>query len=165
MGNWWELILEDFADLPSPAQAIRMTIRLLIAAFLGGILGYERERTGKAAGLRTHMLVSLGSALFVLVPQHLGMQISDLSRVIQGLVTGIGFIGAGAIIKQKDRQEIHGLTTSAGLWLTASVGIAAGLGAEASAVLGTILAFVILSLLGRVEVPVIKSAQDADDDS
>jgi putative Mg2+ transporter-C (MgtC) family protein len=151
MEGWWTLVVEDFSDFPTPAQAVRLAVRLILAAFLGGVLGYQRERWGKAAGLRTHMLVSLGSALFVVVPQQDGMALSDMSRVIQGLVTGIGFIGAGAILKQADQREIKGLTTSAGLWLTAAIGIAAGLGSEATAVMGTVLALFILSALGGVE--------------
>ena len=151
MESWWGLVLADFADFPTPAQALRMTVRLLIAALLGAVLGYERQQCGKSAGLRTHMLVSLGAALFVVIPQQAGMNPEELSRVIQGLVTGIGFLGAGAIIKHAEQQEIQGLTTAAGLWLTAAVGIAAGLGSEASAILGTVLAFLILSAVGRVE--------------
>ena len=95
------------------------------------------------------MLVALGSALFVLIPQQAAMALEDLSRVIQGIVTGVGFLGAGAILKQAEQQEVKGLTTAAGLWLTAAVGIAAGMGREASAVLGTFLAWFILSVLQR----------------
>ena len=148
--NWWQKIAEDFSDLPDAGEAIRMTVRLLLAAILGGMLGYDRERAGKAAGLRTHMLVSLGSALFVLIPQQAGLSDSDLSRVIQGIVAGVGFLGAGAIVKDNRVGEIQGLTTAAGIWLTAAIGIAAGLGREASAVLGAVLAFVILSALARI---------------
>ncbi|MBC7968105.1 MAG: MgtC/SapB family protein [Fuerstia sp.] len=127
-----------------------MTVRLLLAAILGGMLGYDRERAGKAAGLRTHMLVSLGAALFVLIPQQAGLSKADLSRVIQGIVAGVGFLGAGAIVKDSRGGEIQGLTTAAGIWLTAAIGIAAGLGREASAVLGAVLAVVILSALARI---------------
>lgn len=98
------------------------------------------------------MLVALGSALFILIPQQMGMALGDLSRVIQGVVTGIGFIGAGAILKLIDQGEIKGLTTAAGLWLTAAVGIAAGLGRETSAVLGTCLALLVLSVVQRTSV-------------
>jgi putative Mg2+ transporter-C (MgtC) family protein len=149
MGGWWEAVIEDFSDLPDVSQVIRLGVRLILAALLGGVLGFERERSGKAAGLRTHMLVALGAALFVLIPQQAGMAMADLSRVIQGVVTGIGFIGAGAILKQAEQQQVKGLTTAAGLWLTAAVGIAAGIGREASAVLGTFLALFILSALQR----------------
>jgi putative Mg2+ transporter-C (MgtC) family protein len=153
-GSWQEIgeaLREDFSDLPSAAQAIRITLRMLLAAILGGVLGYDREQVGKEAGLRTHMLVALGAALFVLIPQQAGMPLADLSRVVQGLVAGIGFLGAGAILKLSEQGQIKGLTTAAGIWLTAAVGMAAGMGRETSAILGTVLAFIILSLLPRVE--------------
>ena len=146
----WRGIQADFSDLPGMTEVTQIVVRLLLAALLGGLLGFQREWVGKAAGLRTHMLVSLGSAVFVLIPYQAGMPLADLSRVLQGIITGIGFIGAGTILKQHEPERIHGLTTAAGLWLTAAVGIAAGLGREASAVLGTVLAFIILSLLPRI---------------
>ena len=147
----WRGLQEDFADLPGAAEATKLVVRLLLAAILGGLVGIQRERVGKAAGLRTHMLVALGSALLVLLPDQAGMQIADLSRVLQGIITGIGFLGAGTILKRDKEGEIHGLTTAAGLWLTAAVGIAAGMGREASAILSTVLALIILALLPRVE--------------
>src|SRR5262249_58398759 len=98
----------------------------------------------EAAGLRTHMLVSVGAALFVLVPQQAGMSTADLSRVIQGVVAGIGFLGAGAILKHGHEGTVQGLTTAAGIWLTAGLGIAAGLGRGLAALLGTALALLIL---------------------
>jgi putative Mg2+ transporter-C (MgtC) family protein len=131
-------------------EVTQIVVRLLLAALLGGLLGFQRERVGKAAGLRTHMLVALGSAVFVLIPYQAGMSLADLSRVLQGVIAGIGFLGAGTILKQQEPEQIHGLTTAAGLWLTSAVGIAAGMGREASAVLGTVLAFIILSLLPRI---------------
>lgn len=150
MDTVWQEIVEvvwaDFSDLPSLAQVIQISLRLVLAAILGSLLGYERERVGQAAGLRTHMLVALGAAFFVLVPQQAGMPIEDLSRVFQGVITGIGFLGAGAILKSSERGQILGLTTAAGIWLTAAVGIAAGMGREASAILCALLAFFILSL-------------------
>jgi putative Mg2+ transporter-C (MgtC) family protein len=151
MEPWWQGIVEDFSDLPSMREAARLGVRLIIAALLGGVLGYERERAGKPAGLRTHMLVALGSALFVVIPQQANMAQADLSRVIQGIVSGIGFLGAGAIVKQASERDVVGLTTAAGLWLTAAVGIAAGMGRETSAILGTVLAVFILAVLQRGE--------------
>lgn len=147
----WRGVQADFADLPGVAAVTQVVVRLLLAALLGGLLGFQRERVGKAAGLRTHMLVALGSAFFVLVPYQAGMSLGDLSRVIQGVIAGIGFLGAGTILKQHEPEQIHGLTTAAGLWLTSAVGIAAGMGREASAVLCTVLAFIILSFLPRLE--------------
>jgi putative Mg2+ transporter-C (MgtC) family protein len=135
----------EFSDVSDPAQVTRIVVRLLLAAVLGGALGYERERSGKAAGLRTHMLVAIGAALFVLVPQQGGMVIGDMSRVIQGIVTGVGFLGAGAIIKHASEQSVQGLTTAAGVWMTAAIGIACGLGREATAVISTVLALAVLT--------------------
>jgi len=151
MDNWWQGVFQDFSDLGDIRQVISMAVRLILAALLGGVLGFEREKSGKAAGIRTHMLVALGAALFVVIPQQAGMTMGDLSRVIQGVVSGIGFIGAGAILKQAAQQEIQGLTTATGLWLTAAVGIAAGIGREASAVLGTVLGLFILVVIQRIE--------------
>ncbi len=151
MNELWQRLAADFLDLPDIVEAIRILIRLILAAVLGGLLGYERERAGKPAGLRTYMLVSLGAALFVLIPQHAGMSDADISRVIQGVVAGVGFLGAGAIVKGSREEDIQGLTTAAGIWLTAAVGIATGLGRESSAILGTLLAFVILSTPTQVK--------------
>jgi putative Mg2+ transporter-C (MgtC) family protein len=137
----------EFADLPDAGLWTRVLVRLLLAALLGGLLGYEREHKGKAAGIRTHMLVAMGAALFVLVPQLAGMQIGDMSRVIQGVVAGIGFLCAGAIIKHRDEESIKGMTTAAGVWLTAAIGIACGLGHEAIAAMSTVLALVVLGLV------------------
>lgn len=149
----WTVIREELSDLPDAATCTRVAIRLLAAAMLGGIIGFEREHRGKAAGLRTHMLVALGSALFVLVPQQAGGTSADISRVTQGLVTGIGFLGAGSIVKGVDERGVHGLTTAAGLWLTAAIGMTAGLGREVTAIASTMLAWVILSLLPAPHVP------------
>ena len=98
-------LVEEFSSLPDAAEVTRVMVRLLLAALLGGIVGYEREHKGKAAGLRTHMLVAMGAALFVLVPERGGMDIADMSRVIQGVVAGVGFLGAGAIIKRHPRNR------------------------------------------------------------
>ena len=147
---WWA-VRADFADLPGVVEVTQLVLRMLLATILGGLLGYQRERQGKEAGLRTHMLVALGSAFFVLVPLQAGMSIGDLSRVLQGITAGIGFLIAGTILQRQARGEIHGLTTAAGLWLTAAVGVAVGLGREASAVLGTVLAFIILAFLPQVK--------------
>jgi len=125
MNEVWNVIAGEFADLPSVAEVVRVTMRLLMAAILGGILGYEREQQGKNAGLRTHMLVSAGAALFVLVPQQAGMSEESISRVVQGLLAGIGFLGAGSIIKMSEKEQVKGLTTAASIWATAAIGIAA----------------------------------------
>ncbi|MEN3274619.1 MAG: putative Mg2+ transporter-C (MgtC) family protein [Massilia sp.] len=143
----WITIQQEFSDLGNVDDITRIVVRLLVAVVLGGLLGYERESVGASAGLRTHMLVSLGSAMFVLIPLQAGMKIEDLSRVLQGITAGIGFIGAGAILKQREKEDIKGLTTAASVWLTSAVGIAAGMGREATAVLSALFALVILALL------------------
>ncbi|MBT2339364.1 MULTISPECIES: MgtC/SapB family protein [Pseudomonas] len=164
METWWQRVWitlqAEFADIADAEQMTRVTVRLLMAALLGGVLGFEREQKGKAAGVRTHMLVALGAALFVLVPQLSGSQADAMSRVIQGVVAGIGFLGAGTILKntEGDVSHVKGLTTAAGLWMTAAIGVAAGLGREATAVLSTVLALGIFSVM-----PMIVRALDKDD--
>lgn len=137
----------ELADLPDAATCTRVVFRLLTAAILGGVIGFEREHRGKAAGMRTHVLVALGSALFVLVPQQAGGTSAEISRVVQGLVAGIGFLGAGSIVKGIDERGVHGLTTAAGLWLTAAIGMTAGIGREVTAMVTTGLAWIVLSVL------------------
>ena len=121
-------------------------IRVIAAVLLGAVLGIERERAGKPAGLRTHMIVCLGTAVVVLACTEVNMGLDGLSRVIQGIVTGIGFIGAGTILKLTEEREIQGLTTAAGLWMTAAIGVAVGLGALGLAVIGTIVTLLLLGL-------------------
>jgi putative Mg2+ transporter-C (MgtC) family protein len=145
----WIAIVQEFSDLGSVGDITRVLMRMTLAVLLGGLLGYERESVGASAGLRTHMLVSLGSALFILIPLQAGMGIEDLSRVLQGVTAGIGFLGAGAILKQRDRNDIKGLTTAASVWLAAAIGVAAGMGREATAVASAVFAFVILDILRR----------------
>ena len=125
-------------------------MRLLIAAILGGILGYERERKGRSAGVRTHMLVAVGAALFVIGPTQSGMPIEDMSRVLQGIVQGIGFLGAGAIIVRATKNQIEGLTTAANIWATAGIGVIAGLGLEATAVLSALIMLIILAVVPKI---------------
>lgn len=141
------VIQQEFSDLSDVADITRVCIRMLVAVALGALLGYERESAGSPAGLRTHMLVALGSAIFVLVPLQAGMPIQDVSRVLQGITAGIGFLGAGAILKMESTNQIMGLTTAAGVWLTAAIGVAAGMGLEGTAVLSALFAICILSLL------------------
>jgi putative Mg2+ transporter-C (MgtC) family protein len=150
MGMWqeiWNTVLSEFSDVPDATQVTRIVLRLLVAAALGGLLGYERERQGKSAGVRTHMLVAIGAALFVLIPQQAGASSADLSRVLQGLIAGVGFLGAGAIIMGNREVETRGLTTAASIWVTAAIGVAAGMGRESTAVLSTLIALLILSVV------------------
>ncbi|HUD42946.1 MAG TPA: MgtC/SapB family protein [Dokdonella sp.] len=153
MSAWQQIggtIASEFSDLPDLAELTRVCVRLTIAALLGGLLGFEREQKGKAAGVKTHMLVSLGSAIFVLIPLQAGVQPAELTRVIQGIVSGIGFLGAGTILKADTEDRVKGLTTAAGIWMTSAIGMTAGLGHEASAILCTLLALAIFAVMPRV---------------
>lgn len=134
----------EFSDFDDMGEFVVIVIRLLFAALLGGLLGFEREQRGKAAGIRTHMLVCMGAALFIFIPQQAGISDSEMSRVIQGVIAGIGFLCAGTIITGRDEKDAAGLTTAAGIWFTAGIGIAVGLGREQTAVLCTLLAWLVL---------------------
>lgn len=142
---------ELLAGIPDLRGLTALIIRLLFAIVLGAILGAQREHRGKPAGLRTHMLVSLGAALFVIAALQSGMNNEGISRLLQGLVAGIGFLGAGAILKLQREREVEGLTTAAGLWLTAAVGVAVGLGRLGLATIAMFLAWIIMSVLGTIE--------------
>jgi putative Mg2+ transporter-C (MgtC) family protein len=144
MDEFWKEVLRD---LPAMPELLIVGFRLCLAALLGALPGLQRERHGQAAGLRTHMMVAVGAAIFVMAALEAGATVGDTTRVIQGLATGIGFVGAGAILKSKEDLEIRGLTTAASVWLTAGVGTAVGLGRIWLPVLGTILAVIILSVL------------------
>lgn len=165
-----DTIASEFSDGTDTEQITRVVVRLLTAALLGGMLGWEREHQGHAAGVRTHMLVAMGAALFVLVSQQIGMQADDMSRVIQGVTAGVGFLCAGTILKGDRPGDVKGLTTAAGIWMTAAIGVAAGLGREFTALLGTLLALAILALVplvvklfGKRQAPKVLSADNADD--
>lgn len=148
MGAIVDGVTAEFSDL-SAVQAVQLALRLAIAAVLGGLIGRDREKAGKAAGVRTHLLVSVGAAAFVAVPQQSGATPADVTRILQGLVAGIGFLGAGCIWKDDTEGRVEGLTTAAGLWLTAAVGAAAGMGRELSALLVGLTGLFALSVLGR----------------
>ena len=151
MGVILRTLSEEFSDLADPAQLTRVVVRLVIATALGACLGWERERRGAAAGLRTHMLVALGVALVIVSAQQSGISQGDLSRVLQGIFAGVGFVGAAAIIKPRDDDHVKGVTTAASIWATAAIAAAAGLGREATAIVATVLAIVILAVLVKVE--------------
>lgn len=142
-------------------STLDLLARLGMASALGALLGAEREIRGHWAGLRTHMLVSLGSAIFVatgieLTTSAIGPTgdprvIADVTRVIQGVASGIGFLGAGTILKLGDRMEIRGLTTASSIFLAAAVGTAAGCALYMLAAIGSGLALVVLATLRPVE--------------
>jgi putative Mg2+ transporter-C (MgtC) family protein len=123
---------------------LEMALRLLLATFLGAVIGFQRERSGKEAGLRTNMLISLGSALLTVLSIY-GFPGSDPARMAAGVATGIGFIGAGVIL-HRTGGEVIGLTTAATIWAVAGIGIAAGAGLYIIAPVATALALIILLL-------------------
>lgn len=156
MDIFWE---ELTSGLPNSRQLVHVIIRLISATLLGAVVGYQRERAGKPAGLRTHVLVSLGTAVFVLACSGVGMSSDGLSRVIQGIVTGIGFIGAGSILKLNEARDIKGLTTAASVWMMAAIGVAVGLGSLGVALLSTLFTVIILALAGLHELRVEKKKE------
>jgi putative Mg2+ transporter-C (MgtC) family protein len=131
--------------------------RLAVAMALAGILGWEREKVGKSAGLRTHMLVAFGAALFAILGEALVEDFSrygerlrfDPIRILEAVLTGVGFMAAGMIFLARDEERVKGLTTAAAIWATAGVGVATGVGEYVLAVGGTILVFVVLHLIRR----------------
>lgn len=136
-------------------QDLDLIVRLLIAAVLSGVLGWERESERKAAGLRTHVLVGLSAALFVGIvameietfPHEPGIVRFDPVRVIQGVVAGIGFLGAGIIFVDRSEHRVRGLTTATSIWATTGIGLTVGLGRYLLAALATVLIFVVLRFI------------------
>src|SRR3989344_3696677 len=129
-------------------------LKVVVAAFLGALIGLEREISRKVAGIRTHALVSLASALFTSISvdafrAYVGTMGYDPSRIISNIIVGIGFIGAGAILKKNDRVE--GTTTAAGLWAVAAIGVTVGVGLFKEAAIVTALIYLILQSLWLVE--------------
>ena len=143
-------------------ETIQMIYQLTLAAFLGMLVGFEREYRGKPAGLRTYMLVAVGAALFTImsVESSLGAPYFDPSRIASQVVVGIGFIGGGLILLKGDRLE--GLTTAAGLWATAAVGMAVGFGFYALAIYATVLGLFVLWALRFVEIYIHKGKSGAN---
>ncbi len=121
---------------------LEMAFRILLAAVLGGIIGYQRERADKSAGIRTNTLICVGAALFTVVSIY-GFEAADPSRVAAGIVTGIGFIGAGSIIR-RGGGIVEGLTTAATIWAVAGIGLAAGAGLY---IISVVTAVVVLTIL------------------
>jgi putative Mg2+ transporter-C (MgtC) family protein len=144
-GPWADGLRAAFPDLPDAAHLVQTAVRLLVGAGLGGVVGLQRERWHKPAGVRTHMLVALGAAALVVAAERGGMDSASVSRVVQGLIAGVGFIGAGAILR-RDERHIEGLTTAASVWAAAAIGTAAGLGSGWTAAATAGLAVLILGL-------------------
>jgi putative Mg2+ transporter-C (MgtC) family protein len=137
-------------DTRGNPEGLDAILRLGAASLLGGLMGVERQLSGHWAGMRTHMLVALGSAVFVIAGQRNGPS-GDASRVIQGIAAGIGFLGAGTILKLSDRLEVIGLTTASSIWLAAAVGTATGLGFYTLSIGATVLSLVVLAILLPLE--------------
>nr|WP_238942288.1 MgtC/SapB family protein [Marinobacter sediminum] len=141
---------------------MEMAIRLLAAAGLALLLGLERELRGKPAGLRSHMLVSLGAAAFIIMGMHILLATAegdpsariDPTRIVEGIIGGIGFLGAGCIIQS--RGNVQGITTGASIWISGAIGVACGIGTLALAGMVTLLALIIVTVLGRFEREVIE---------
>ncbi|TBR10811.1 MAG: MgtC/SapB family protein [Lysobacter sp.] len=143
---------QEFSFPSSGALAVTVA-RLLLAAVLGGVIGLDREKKERSAGLKTHILVAVGSALFVLAPLYGGVTPGENTRVIQGVVSGIGFLGAGAILKLQKDGRVEGLTTAAGIWLTSAIGVAVGLGHGMVALVATVVALFVVSVLPHLMRP------------
>jgi putative Mg2+ transporter-C (MgtC) family protein len=138
-----------------PALSLsEISARLLVAVLFGALIGINRDLHGKPAGLRTHGLVALGAALVVLASERLAgsdRQADVISRVAQGVITGVGFLGAGVILRDPGDGRVHGLTTAAAIWVTALFGVASGAGAFREVGLGFVLVLLVLSLGGPIE--------------
>ena len=132
---------------------MRDLLAMLLSTVLGTIIGWERQMGRKPAGLRTHVLVCLGSTMFVLMAPHamrsFGMSQFDPTRIVHGVITGVGFLGAGSIMRQEG--YVHGLTTAASIWMVAAIGTTVGVHAYGLAVVGTVLALVVLEGFRWVE--------------
>jgi putative Mg2+ transporter-C (MgtC) family protein len=138
------------------ADAVQHVSRLLLGTLLGGAIGLNRELHQKPAGFRTHAMVALGAALMTMVVADMGVgrglgSIDAVSRVLQGIIAGIGFLGAGAILRRDSGPNVHGLTTAASIWVVAAVGAAAGLGLWLYAVASVVLALGVLTAGKRID--------------
>lgn len=149
--------VEFIAGEATSVETWEVGLRLLIAALFGGIVGFDRERRDKPAGLRTHMLISLAAAVFTLIALELHAQLmqtyehsnADPIRIIEAVTSGVAFLAAGAIIQS--RAGVQGITTGANMWLAGALGVACGAGYYVLALIGAVLALIILTLLGLVE--------------
>jgi putative Mg2+ transporter-C (MgtC) family protein len=130
---------------------------IILATFLGAAVGLERELSGKSAGLRTNLLICLGAAIFTIISKRMIVSEGSTTRIAAQIVTGVGFLGAGALIQ--DRRGVHGLTTAATIWLVASIGMACGSGFHDLAVVSTLIAIVVLAGLSKLAKPLERYAK------
>jgi putative Mg2+ transporter-C (MgtC) family protein len=141
-----------------------LTLRVALAALIGGAFGLEREVHGHWAGFRTHMGVAMGAAIFAAAALLLAVEShGDATRAVQGISAGVGFLGAGTILKLSGRLEIKGLTTAASVWLTAALGMVAGLGQYELACAAAMVSFIVLGILRPVEKAVERRARQLRD--
>ncbi|MEO8482471.1 MAG: MgtC/SapB family protein [Acidobacteriota bacterium] len=137
-------------------DAVQHVGKLVLATLLGGAIGLNRELHQKPAGFRTHAMVALGAALMTMVAVDLGARrglndVDAVSRVLQGIIAGIGFVGGGAILRRDSDPNVHGLTTAASIWVVAAMGSAAGLGLWLSAIVSVALALAVLTVGSRID--------------
>ncbi|HYW21321.1 MAG TPA: MgtC/SapB family protein [Nodularia sp. (in: cyanobacteria)] len=142
----------------TPDDSLNLIFRLGLAVLIGAIIGIERQLKHKPAGLRTHILVTFGSAVFIIIPLQTALSLTNpdaLSRVIQGVATGVGFLGAGEIMRESVQEsqkiKIHGLTSAASIWVSAGLGMAAGCGLWQLGLIGAVFTFVVLYLFKKLE--------------
>lgn len=149
--------LQEARDYLGDLTTITMVIRVLLAALAGGIIGLEREFHGRAAGMRTHMLVCLGAALSALIGGFLSLEMgelgisSDAQRTGAQVMSGVGFLGAGTILVKKGNSRISGLTTAAGLWATAAIGLAVGYGLYEAAFVTVFMVVMAFTVVSKME--------------
>ncbi|KPJ68299.1 hypothetical protein AMJ44_06780 [candidate division WOR-1 bacterium DG_54_3] len=143
---------------------LNIIINLLVAFILGAVIGWLREMEGKTAGLRTHILVCVGSALFMMLSGEMLLKsgLADPGRIAAGVVTGIGFIGAGCIVQA--RGAVRGITTAASIWVTAAIGVASGTGFYVGAVAATIIALITIYFLRIIEKRIIKTKEKEEEE-
>ncbi|WP_246498335.1 MgtC/SapB family protein [Microvirga soli] len=164
MEHWLFWLMEEHGD------QVEISLRLLVATAAGMVVGINRDLHNKPIGMRTLGLVSLGSALVILAGSvYEGLHFSQdaVSRVVQGILTGLGFLGAGSILRAKDGTEVQGLTTAATVWIAAGLGITAGLGAWFITVAGTLVTLFLLTYGTRLEARLIRMfgrSRNADED-
>lgn len=130
---------------------------IILATFLGAAIGLERELSGKSAGLRTNLLICLGAAIFTIISRRMLVGDGSTSRIAAQIVTGVGFLGAGALIQ--DRRGVHGLTTAATIWLVASIGMSCGAGFHDLAVVSTLITIIVLAGLSKLAKPLERYAK------
>lgn len=135
-------------------------VPLVVAVILGGLIGLEREIHRKPAGLRTNILICMGAATFMLIAEKMTSDPSSIARLTAGIVTGVGFIGGGAVLR--DQANIYGVTTAATIWVVTSIGIACGMRLYAISIAATILSLLVLTVLSPLDKKIHKAEQEAE---